>query len=138
LQNSLLRWCRSQVYRALISVLRKDSEESQLKRSCKFLNPLRCVKQSRSSRCSYLTFKLFNDAVTTESYTTFNEIIIIIIIIIITSDFCLQMFNILENVDCEVQTAVVMHNSIYWAITPCSLPKVNRRFEGTCCTHFRS
>jgi hypothetical protein len=33
----------------------------------------------------------------------------------------------------EVLTAVVMKNSVFWDIVPCSLLKVNWRFGGTCC-----
>jgi hypothetical protein len=37
----------------------------------------------------------------------------------------------------EVLTEVVMKNSIFWNITPCSLLKVNRNFGGTCPSNFR-
>jgi hypothetical protein len=32
----------------------------------------------------------------------------------------------------EILTAVIMKNSVFWNITPCSPLKVNRRFGGTC------
>jgi hypothetical protein len=37
----------------------------------------------------------------------------------------------------EVLTAVVMKSTVFWDITPCSLLKANRSFEGTCSLHLQ-
>jgi hypothetical protein len=45
--------------------------------------------------------------------------------------FDTQWGQIFFYVGFEVLTAVVMKNTIFWDITPCSPLKVNRRFGGT-------
>jgi hypothetical protein len=37
-----------------------------------------------------------------------------------------------NSVGFQVLTAVVMKNTLFWNITPCSPLKANRRFGGTC------
>jgi hypothetical protein len=43
----------------------------------------------------------------------------------------------MQSVGFEVLTAVVMKNSVFWAITPCSPLKVNGRFGETSCLHLQ-
>jgi hypothetical protein len=42
-----------------------------------------------------------------------------------------------ENISFEVLTPVVLNNSIFWDITPCSALEVSRHFGGTCRSIFR-
>jgi hypothetical protein len=45
--------------------------------------------------------------------------------------------NVVVSVGFEVLTEVVMKNSSFWDITPCSLLKVNRCFRGVCRLHLQ-
>jgi hypothetical protein len=47
-------------------------------------------------------------------------------------DYYCQVHRSSNVVGFEVLSAVFMNGSIFWAATPCSLLKVNRRFWGTC------
>jgi hypothetical protein len=50
---------------------------------------------------------------------------------------CLFWAVFWKSAGSEVLTVVVVKSSIFWDITPCSALKVNRRFGGICCPHFR-
>jgi hypothetical protein len=42
-----------------------------------------------------------------------------------------------NNVGYEILAAVVIKSSVFWVITPCSPPKINQCFRGTCRLHLQ-